>query len=510
LIYEKFFSLRQEPFGVTPDPRFLYMSKKHEDAIAHLRFGISENKGFIMLTGEIGSGKTTLIRYFLNNLSSETHSSLIMNPMVNPLELLKLINHDFGVICAGDSQKDHLDALNAFLLESFSRNEKALLVIDEAQELSIECLEFIRLLSNLETNTKKLLQVIFIGQPELKRIVASAPLKQLDQRIAVRYHLEPLDLNDTNIYINHRLKIAGGGMVTFPDRGIKRIYKYSHGIPRLINLACDRTLLHSYSEGKIKITTGIVKKALKDLDIENRTEKSSILKPAFIGIAAFIFIIALIYNNISHEDNYLDKISNVLKETKKGEISINDGIYIASTDGLSEDACILNLLNIWEEKDLLLNTNLKNELEKRGYSVYRAGNNFDAVMKFNIPCILHIKQNDKINCVVMRWVVGDDAMLIDPREGKNILPVNTFKDSIKEISLLYKNRFRGDNRIEILQKELKKRGLYDYKITGEFGARTKRALLDFQEKEGLVKTGDIDNETAIILSSTTDTPRLTP
>lgn len=223
MIYDKFFGFREEPFGVTPDPRFLYMSKKHEDALAHLNFSVSESRGFAMLTGEVGSGKTTLIRYLLDNLSSDTHTSLIINPMVDPLELLKLINHDFGVVCAGNTQKDHLDALNNFLLDSFSKNEKAVLVIDEAQELSPECLEFIRLLSNLETNTKKLLQVILVGQPELKKIVSGEPLRQLDQRIAVRYHLESLDFNDTIIYINHRLKIAGGGMVTFPVKGIDEV-----------------------------------------------------------------------------------------------------------------------------------------------------------------------------------------------------------------------------------------------------------------------------------------------
>ncbi|MDP3260190.1 MAG: AAA family ATPase, partial [Thermodesulfovibrionales bacterium] len=185
MIYNKFFGFREEPFGVTPNPKFLYMSKKHEEAFAHLKFCISENKGFVMLTGEVGSGKTTLIRYLLNTLGHDTHTSLIINPKVDPLELLKLINYDFGVTVAGSTEKDHLEALNNLLLDVFSKNEKAVLIIDEAQELSLESLEFIRLLSNFETNTKKLLQVILVGQPELKRIVASEPLKQLDQRIAV-------------------------------------------------------------------------------------------------------------------------------------------------------------------------------------------------------------------------------------------------------------------------------------------------------------------------------------
>lgn len=535
MIYDKFFGFREEPFGVTPDPRFLYMSKKHEDALAHLNFSVSESRGFAMLTGEVGSGKTTLIRYLLDNLSSDTHTSLIINPMVDPLELLKLINHDFGVVCAGNTQKDHLDALNNFLLDSFSKNEKAVLVIDEAQELSPECLEFIRLLSNLETNTKKLLQVILVGQPELKKIVSGEPLRQLDQRIAVRYHLESLDFNDTIIYINHRLKIAGGGMVTFPVKGIKLIYKYSNGIPRLLNLACDRTLLLSYSEGKKKIDIGIVGNAIRELGppahtggkgilrLRRLTGRESLIKPAIAGAVIFILIAILAYSNIHKEENYLEKISAVVSGVKiEGEFFLNDGTYMVSKGELSEAASILNLLSIWGEKDLQGSADVSKEIEKRGYSIYKFGNDLDRAIRFNIPCILYINQGKdnppfskggKIGfsrCVVLRWVVGDNAMLIDPQEGKNILPIKTFKDAITEVKLIYKNRYNSNDRIAMLQRELKKRGLYNYPVTGELGPKIKKALMRFQEMEGLAKTGAIDDETAIMLSNNEGVPRLIP
>lgn len=538
MIYDKFFGFREEPFGVTPDPRFLYMSKKHEDALAHLNFSVSESRGFAMLTGEVGSGKTTLIRYLLDNLSSDTHTSLIINPMVDPLELLKLINHDFGVVCAGDTQKCHLDALNNFLLDCFSKNEKAVLIIDEAQELSPECLEFIRLLSNLETNTKKLLQVILVGQPELKKIVSGEPLRQLDQRISVRYHLGSLDFNDTIIYINHRLKIAGGGMVIFPVKGIRLIYKYSNGIPRLINLACDRTLLLSYSEGKKKIDAGIVRKAIKDLGppahtgktgilrLRRLTGRESLIKPAIVGAVIFILIAILAYRNISHEENYLDKVSSMLKGVRtEGGFFVNDGTYMISKGELSEAACILNLLSIWGEKDLQGTADVSKEIEKRGYSIYKFGNDLDRAIRFNIPCVLYMNQ-DKNNppalpfseegkrgfsrCVVLKGVVGDNAMLMDPQEGKNILPIKTFKDAVTEVNLIYKNKFYSNDRIAMLQRELKKRGLYNYPVTGELGYKTKKALMKFQEMEGLEKTGSLDDETAIMLSNTEGVPRLIP
>lgn len=511
MIYNKFFGFREEPFGLTPNPKFLYLSKKHEEAIAHLNFGISENKGFIMLTGEVGSGKTTLIRYLLNTLGSDTHTSLIINPKVDPLELLKLINYDFGVTAAGSTEKDHLEALNNFLLDVFSKNEKAVLIIDEAQELSLESLEFIRLLSNFETNTKKLLQVILVGQPELKRIVASEPLKQLDQRIAVRYHLEPLSRDDTTIYINHRLRIAGGGMIIFPPNGITLIYKHSRGIPRLLNLACDRTLLFSYSEGKINIDAGMVRKAVRDLSFPDSKGTIGFLKPAIIGVFIFLLIIILAYGNVSREDSYFEKISSMLKGVKiEGDFFIRDGIYMVSSEELFEAACTLNLLNIWGEKDLKGSAEVNKEIAKRSFSVYKLGSDIDKAVKFNTPCILYMKHGKTNKCVVLRWVVGNDAMLIDPREGKNILPVKTFRNMVTEGAVFYKNRYRGNNRILLLQQELKARGLYDYPATGELGPKTKQALMKFQEREELVKTGELDDETAVMLSNTEGAPKLAP
>lgn len=511
MIYNKFFGFREEPFGLTPNPKFLYMSKKHEEAIAHLNFGISENKGFVMLTGEVGSGKTTLIRYLLNNLGADTHTSLIINPKVDPLELLKLINYDFGVTVAGSTEKDHLEALNNFLLDVFSKNEKAVLIIDEAQELSLESLEFIRLLSNLETNTKKLIQVILVGQPELKRIVASEPLKQLDQRIAVRYHLEPLSKEDTTIYINHRLRLAGGGMLTFPANGIRLIYKYSHGIPRLINLACDRTLLFAYSEGHIKIEIAMVRKAVRDLSFPESKVKMGSLKPAIIGVLIFLLIIILVYTNVSREDSYFEKISSMLKGVKiEGDFFMKEGIYLVANEELYEAACALNLLSEWGEKDLKGSSEAGNEPAKRGFSSYKFGSDLDKAIKFNMPCVLYLKQGNINKCVVLRWVVGNDAMLIDPREGKNILPLRTFKNMVTGGMILYKNRYKGNNGILLLQQELKKRGLYEYPATGEFGPRTKQALMKFQEREDLKKTGELDEETTIMLSNTEGAPKLSP
>ncbi|MCE5194052.1 MAG: AAA family ATPase [Nitrospiraceae bacterium] len=510
MIYDNFFKFREEPFGVTPDPKFLYMSKKHEDALAHLQFGMSESRGFIMLTGEVGSGKTTLIRYLLDNLGQSTHTSMIINPMVEPLELLKLINHDFGVVCMGDTQKDHLEALNNFLLNVFSKDEKAVLVIDEAQELSMECLEFIRLLSNLETNTKKLLQVILVGQPELKGIVSSERLRQLDQRIAVRYHLEPLGLEDTVRYVNHRLKIAGG-MALFPEKCIRLIHKYSHGIPRLINLVCDRSLLLAYSSGFINLSARTVKGAVSDLSSDKKEgikRPSSVTKPVLVSIGV-ILLTVIAYTNLSVEENYLDAIKNALSGFKTtGKFYLSDNIYMVTDEGLSEDACALNLMSIYGERNLEAASNVLVDVQNRGYSVYRLSNELDRAIKLNVPGIIHLKNDSHNKCAVIKAIVGDSAVLIGSMEGRKTVKLEKLKDNIAGISIYFKNKFTGSNKISLLQQELKKRGFFKFYVTGIFGEITKKALRNFQKSEGLQATGRLDIETVLLLSKEKNTPRL--
>lgn len=518
MIYDKFFKFREEPFGVTPDPKFLYMSKKHEDALANLNFGMKENRGFVMLTGEVGSGKTTLIRYLLDNLGSEIHTSLIINPMVEPLELLKLTNHDFGVECDSDTKKAQMDALNTFLLECYSKNEKAILVIDEAQELSLECLEFIRLLSNLETNTAKLLQVVLVGQPELRGIVSGESLKQLDQRIAVRYHLQSLDLNETIRYINHRLNVAGGGLIKFPEQGVGIIYKYSHGIPRLINLACDRTLLHSYSENDLDIKTKTIKHSIQELEKPKTAEgkKSSmsikaIIMPIALGIVLSMIAVMAVYNNMSNDDTNLvsPKSSGV---SVVGKFFIKDRIYMVADKNLMEEACALNLLGIWGEKILPDEGNTFKEIEKRGLSAYKLGNDLDMAVKLNLPAILYIGDKNSKECVVMESIKSNNVLVINPIKGEGTLSVEELKNRVTDISVFYKNNFSSKisakNRTSLLQEELKKMGLYTYYIDGVFGRRTKNALVKFQEIKNIPVTGKLDENTAVVLSRNENTPKL--
>jgi len=265
-MYEAFYGLRERPFNLTPDPKYLYLSDKHKEAFAHLLFGIQNRSGFVMVTGEIGTGKTTICRNLINQLDQKIDLALIFNPSLNPVELMQKINDEFGIRSDSDNLRVLVDNLNEFLLSTFAAGRSSVLIIDEAQNLSPAVLEQIRLLSNLETETEKLLQIILIGQPELGDKLALHELRQLNQRITARYHLNPLSEKETLQYINYRLHVAGGRRkVRFDKRAIHAIYKFSGGTPRVINAICDRCLLIGYTKELHTITQAVAKQAIREI-----------------------------------------------------------------------------------------------------------------------------------------------------------------------------------------------------------------------------------------------------
>ncbi|MGD8985464.1 MAG: AAA family ATPase [Desulfobacteraceae bacterium] len=274
-MYTSFFGFKENPFNLTPDPRYLFLSRYHKEALDHLLYGINERKGFIAITGGIGTGKTTLCRALLSHLHASTKSALILNSFISDMELLKSINQEFGieVDSGAESKKDYIDKLNRFLLQNFSHGGKAVLLVDEAQNLSHTVLEQIRMLSNLETEREKLIQIVLVGQSELKELLAAPSLRQLNERIMVRYDLRPLDSTDIQAYVEHRLVVAGGrGDVRFTDGVYKNLYAYSKGNPRRINAVCDRALLIAYVKEKHTISKTMVAKAVEELHGELKTE----------------------------------------------------------------------------------------------------------------------------------------------------------------------------------------------------------------------------------------------
>lgn len=266
-MYLQFYGFKEAPFNLTPDSKFLFLSHRHQEALAALLFGVQERKGFICLTGEIGCGKTTLCRALLNQLDHEqVRVCVVLNSYLTDLELLKTINEGYGLAAESDSKKTLLDTLNNFLIDEFKQGHNVVLIIDEAQNLRPETLEQIRMISNLETETAKLIQIVMVGQPELRRTLALPELEQLNQRITVRYHITTLDPDEIAEYIRHRVSVAEPQVqVAFSDQAAKLIAHYSRGVPRRINVICDRCLLIGYVQGTFNIDDKIVEQAIGEI-----------------------------------------------------------------------------------------------------------------------------------------------------------------------------------------------------------------------------------------------------
>ena len=266
-MYREFFGLKEKPFNVTSDPNFLFLSRVHKEAFSHLLYGIRERKGFLEITGEVGAGKTTLCRALLNQLDRDTKSAFLFNSTLPELQLLQAILEDFGIAVERRNKGALLRQLNNFLIEELSRGNNVILIIDEAQNLKPAMLEEIRMLSNLETDKEKLFQIILVGQPELKNKLNSPSLKQLKQRIGVRFHITPLENDEVGQYIYHRLQVAGSnGRIHFAPDAIDYIYRFSGGIPRLINLVCDKALLAAYVMETKDLTLPIIEKSVQEIE----------------------------------------------------------------------------------------------------------------------------------------------------------------------------------------------------------------------------------------------------
>ena len=263
-MYETFYGLREKPFNLSPDPSYLFMSSKHERVYNYLRYALLENKGFVVITGEIGSGKTTLIKYILSKIQGIVKVAYIYNTTVSPSQFLKLVALELKIPIRGLDKVGIFEALKNFLLTENRLRRRVVLVVDEAQNLSLSTLEEIRLVSNLGTEKEPLWQIVLVGQPELRRKLKHPSLKQLVQRITVHCHLEPLNLEETKLYVRHRLRKAGGSPEIFTEEALEEIYTHSKGIPRLINLICDTALVYGFADGLRRIGPEVIESVVKD------------------------------------------------------------------------------------------------------------------------------------------------------------------------------------------------------------------------------------------------------
>jgi len=296
-MYNEYFGFKEAPFSIAPDPRYLYMTGQHREALAHLVYGLNSEGSCILLTGEVGTGKTTVCRCLLEQIPEQANIALVLNPKVTAMELLETICDELktNYPIANNTVKTYIDSINRFLIDANARNEKTVLIIDEAQNLDSTVLEQLRLLTNLETNQRKLLQIIILGQPELLDILSRKEMRQLSQRITARYHLNALSRTEVKAYISHRLAVAGQNSQLFSDQTIKQLYRLSRGIPRLINILCDRALLGAYVQNKTLVDKITLSTAAKEVFGESKTDNN----PSYLGRLKKVSAVAAVFGLVA-------------------------------------------------------------------------------------------------------------------------------------------------------------------------------------------------------------------
>ena len=509
-LYTDFFGLTENPFSLTPDPKYFYLSSGHKEALAHLYYGLHEKQGFIAITGEVGTGKTTLCRAFLEQIEPEYEVAYVFNPCLTAKELLQSINKEFGLPNdSGFSKKDLLDKLNDFLLEKNRDGKTVIVIIDEAQNLEAEVLEQIRLISNLETNTTKLIQLVLIGQPELNDLLNSHELRQLSQRIMVKWDIPPLNAKETAAYLIHRLKIARaqGDSVKFNTFAVRSIYKNAKGNPRFINIIAHRSMLIAYAQNIKNITSNIVRKAIKELVNQglhiNVSQGHNLYK---IALAGFISALIIVFG-FSKVTNYNSSTTlpvptvKTTKEKRSPQVLdlLLDALTSVSEKESREDAekAIFSLWGIPDE-------------EARDILTYDFNGNTDKIKLFNLPLVLELSVNSKIRYAPLLRIESDNAIVrLDDKELK--IPFEKFtklwtgKGQIfwKDFEKLKPTLSTGDKGIDVkwLQLNLKVLGFFKGVPSSAYDENTTQSIVKFQQSMGLAADGIFGPETKMLFYS---------
>ncbi len=434
-MYQQFFELNDSPFSIAPNPRYLYMSERHREALAHLIYGLNSNGAFILLSGDVGTGKTTVSRCLLEQLGDNVVLALIFNPKLSVLELLSSICSELKINCDSNlkSIKEYIDYINRYLLAAHALGKKVVVLIDEAQNLSMDVLEQLRLLTNLETNEHKLLQIILLGQPELLAILAKPELSQLSQRITARYHLSPLNQKEVRNYINHRLRVAGAKQALFSVQAMQKIADLSQGVPRIINVICDRAMLGSYVQNKKRIDKKTVLKAAKEVLPDRSKNRFSQYNILLIFIVALAVIASLFYiwpqNEIESElIEYSEKITEAELAPVVKETPINKNIEEPKTDILLDNILwpkgnVLLRSNVLAFKSLLALWGIDYQADKNGSACFYAQSqglscmkrqaSLEVVRDYNRPAVLTLyNKESKPLYVLLKKIKNNEAHLI--------------------------------------------------------------------------------------------------
>ncbi len=429
-MYTSFFGLNEKPFSITPDPRYLFMSERHGEALAHLVYGVTESGGFVQLTGEVGTGKTTLVRTLLQDrMPDNADVAVILNPQLSPLEFLEAICEELGIADDNNvgSSKALIDALNHHLLMAHADGRRTILIVDEAQNLARDVLEQVRLLTNLETSKQKLLQIVLIGQPELRDLLGRNDLRQLAQRITGRYHLEPLARDETEQYIEHRLRVAGAVGEVFDASAKREVFRLSQGVPRLINVICDRALLGAYGSESRRVSKRLVRRAAAE--IAGRRYEAPWLRwitPAMI--TAGVALIALgIWSQLPSasdeapatvvaapaaepEPQPLVEPAATPPPATEPAVSLDEQLRLAG-DLTGADTALATLFSLWG-LDLDASADGCAEAARSGYECLAQRGSWGSLRQYDRPAILTLTDSaGERHAVVLRAIHGDRAQL---------------------------------------------------------------------------------------------------
>jgi general secretion pathway protein A len=538
-MYCEFYGFKEKPFTVTPNPRFVFLSKNHKEAFAHLLYGIDNHAGFILLTGEIGTGKTTVLRTLLSQLDNTTvRSALILNPSLSAQELLASINREFGIAWEGLNATELLDSLNRFLLAENRSGHTVALVIDESQNLEPQVLEQIRLISNLETETDKLIQIVLAGQPELADILQRPELRQFGQRITVRYHLSAMDFDDTTAYIEHRLEVAGGLRAAILTKGaMKKIFSYSRGIPRLINIVCDRALLIGYIDERREISASMAARAI--VEVSERRRRPSIFRLALVAALALILgaagaMYAFLHKPAPKLPLPPRAASNPIAEPLPADAAPEElqAILRKTLWGMGEADSAANAFNAvaktWNARPLggqesvRTSRELEKAAEKRGLYLASFNSRLERMLSADAPALMEVRLAGKSGRRYLALISRENDLFVvsPPLKGRASL-------SRAELEGLWSGRafvpwqnflnipnltpgMQGEAVIR-LQKLLQEAGVYKGEPTGLYDRETTAAIRDFQSAQGIVKNGRLGKQTLFFLYRKTDrfsAPRL--
>jgi general secretion pathway protein A len=553
-MYNKFFHFRERPFKLVPNPEYYYLSRGHEEAMAHLTYALGQGDGFVAITGEVGTGKTTLCRVFLENLDERTEVAYIFNPRLGPLHLLKAILAEFGIDCRSEDPHDLTEALNDYLIRMKTAGRSVVVLIDEAQNLSKKVLEQLRLLSNLETNRSKLMQIILVGQPELGEMLDSRELRQLGQRITLSCHLAPLTCREMQEYIEHRIEIATGGQPTaFFTRGAYRqIFRYSAGIPRLINILCDRALLVAYSRNRKNVNDRVVRAAIREL--AGRGEmKPSILQaakaPAAAAAAACAAALALFLFYRQAPLGPVEIVSRIVDSSRTAQVaetpavsaSVNPVATAPSTAAPALQSAAESMAEFLREMDVRAARNLALQsvielwgveadidpffdgleddydffqaaAEPHGLSVIRVGCNFQLLRLLNLPAVVAVKMPEGSSTGFLTLRRIDDAYITLDRARANH-SITVTEDLLQSycagaVYVPYFN-FTGNQgavprqgaheSVALLKRHLREIGFTEIDGSPYYDETTARAVKAVQRKHGLRPDGIAGPLTKIVL-----------